>query len=297
MALRESRYSMMAKLGEGTYGVVYEGMDLEKNIKVALKKIRLEMEDEGMPSTALREISVLKTLHHENIVNLLDVVSSSTKLLLVFEFCDYDLKQMLNTTKQPVRGRKLKSFMQQLLKGLAFCHAHRIIHRDLKPQNLLLLGETLKIADFGLARAFQVPLPAYTHEVVTLWYRAPEILMGEKVYSTVVDTWSCGCIMAEMCNRSALFPGDCEIDELFQIFRLLGTPDEKEWPGVTSLPDYKPSFPRWQKKELAKTCKEVDSEGIDLLGKMLRYDPNQRITAASAAKHPWFNELTNPAMP
>eukprot|EP01059_Diplonema_ambulator_P014660 TRINITY_DN255_c0_g1_i2.p1 TRINITY_DN255_c0_g1~~TRINITY_DN255_c0_g1_i2.p1 ORF type:complete len:298 (+),score=132.67 TRINITY_DN255_c0_g1_i2:57-950(+) len=297
MYSKPERYTMTSKLGEGTYGVVYKGRDMEKNITVALKKIRLEMHEEGMPSTALREISVLKTLHHENIVNLLDVVSSSSRLLLVFEFCDYDLKQMMNQTKSPVRGRKLKNFMYQLLKGLAFCHSHRIIHRDLKPQNLLVVGDTLKIADFGLARAFQIPLPAYTHEVVTLWYRAPEILLGEKRYSTVVDTWSCGTIMTEMANRTPLFPGDCEIDELFQIFRLLGTPDEKTWPGVTSLPDYKPVFPKWTGKSLASVCKDVDSLGIDLLGKLLTYDPNERITAVRALKHPWFQDVAAVKMP
>ena len=281
---KESRYNLLNKLGEGTYGVVYKAKDLEKGTTVALKKIKLDTEDEGMPSTALREISVLKALHHENIVNLIDVVSTSTKLLLVFEFCDSDLKQMMNSTRSPVKGRKLKSFMHQLLKGLSFCHGHRIIHRDLKPQNLLIIGDKLKIADFGLARAFQMPLPAYTHEVVTLWYRAPEILLGEKRYSTVVDTWSCGAIMAEMSNRSPLFPGDCEIDELFQIFKVLGTPTEATWPGVTSMPDYKPVFPQWNKKALQSVCKDVDSVGIDLLEKLLVYNPTNRITAASALK-------------
>eukprot|EP01060_Flectonema_neradi_P016098 TRINITY_DN2269_c0_g1_i3.p1 TRINITY_DN2269_c0_g1~~TRINITY_DN2269_c0_g1_i3.p1 ORF type:complete len:294 (+),score=78.62 TRINITY_DN2269_c0_g1_i3:53-934(+) len=291
---KESRYNLLNKLGEGTYGVVYKAKDLEKGTTVALKKIKLDTEDEGMPSTALREISVLKALHHENIVNLVDVVSTSTKLLLVFEFCDSDLKQMMNSTRSPVKGRKLKSFMYQLLKGLSFCHGHRIIHRDLKPQNLLIIGDKLKIADFGLARAFQMPLPAYTHEVVTLWYRAPEILLGEKRYSTVVDTWSCGAIMAEMSNRSPLFPGDCEIDELFQIFKILGTPSESTWPGVTSMPDYKPVFPQWSKKSLQTVCKDIDSVGIDLLEKLLTYNPTNRITAASALKHEWFSEAVMP---
>ena len=156
MQTTAGKYQMMTKLGEGTYGVVYKGCDTTNGRTVALKKIRLETEDEGMPSTALREISVLKTLHHENIVNLLDVVSSSTKLLLVFEFCDSDLKQLMNATKSAIRGTKLKSMMHQLLKGLSFCHSQRIIHRDLKPQNLLITDGVLKIADFGLARAFQV---------------------------------------------------------------------------------------------------------------------------------------------
>ena len=298
------KYTMMQKLGEGTYGVVYKARDTTTGKVVALKKIKLDTEDEGMPSTALREISVLKALHHENIVNLLDVVSTSTKLMLVFEFCDCDLKQMMNQTKMPIKGQKLVSFMHQMLKGLVFCHSHRIVHRDLKPQNLLIVNGVLKIADFGLARSFQVcphpaslfslspppppppphqfPMPAYTHEVVTLWYRAPEILLGERRYSTVVDSWSCGVIMCEMANRTPLFPGDCEVDELFRIFRVLGTPDETTWPGVTSLPDYKPVFPRWAGKKLSDVVPGVDAGGVDLLAKLMAYDPNERMTAIRA---------------
>merc|ERR1719456_1846733 len=160
------------------------------------------------------------------------------------------MKQLWNQTKRPFTGRDLKSFAYQLCLGAAFCHSHRIIHRDLKPQNLLLMGKTLKLADFGLARTFQVPLPQYTHEVVTLWYRAPEILLGEKKYSHTVDSWSVGCIIPEMASRTPLFPGECEIDELYHIFRLLGTPTEATWPGVTDLPDYKPVFPQWRKKPI-----------------------------------------------
>eukprot|EP01061_Rhynchopus_euleeides_P019056 TRINITY_DN3137_c0_g2_i1.p1 TRINITY_DN3137_c0_g2~~TRINITY_DN3137_c0_g2_i1.p1 ORF type:complete len:300 (+),score=145.51 TRINITY_DN3137_c0_g2_i1:182-1081(+) len=290
-----NRYSLEQKLGEGTYGEVYKGFDTVLKIPVAVKKIRSETNSEGIAGTELREISILRNLKHKNVVRMLDVVTYSHKLLLVFECCESDLRQVIK--KGEFRGRRLKSMMHQLLTGLAFCHSHRIIHRDLKPQNLLVTGDVLKIADFGLARAFQVPLPAYTHEVVTLWYRAPEILLGEKRYSTVVDTWSCGVIMPEMATKSPLFPGDCEIDELFQVFRLLGTPDERTWPGVTLLPDYKPVFPKWGRKNLADVCREVDALGIDLLGKLLTYDPSTRITAAVAAQHPWFNELHMASMP
>merc|ERR1719223_283861 len=138
-----------------------------------------------------------------------------------------------------------------MIAGLNFCHARRIIHRDLKPQNLLIdRNGTLKLADFGLARAFGIPVRTYTHEVVTLWYRAPEILLGSKHYSTPVDLWSVGCIFAEMITNRPLFPGDSEIDELFRIFRVCGTPNEELWPGVSSLPDYKPTFPNWSGQAL-----------------------------------------------
>eukprot|EP01018_Ginkgo_biloba_P020448 Gb_39785 [translate_table: standard] len=142
------------------------------------------------------------------------------------------------------------TFLYQILRGIAYCHSHRVLHRDLKPQNLLIdrQSNALKLADFGLARAFGIPVRTFTHEVVTLWYRAPEILLGSRHYSTPVDVWSVGCIFAEMVNQRPLFPGDSEIDELFKIFRVLGTPNEETWPGVTSLPDFKSAFPKWPAK-------------------------------------------------
>ena len=190
-----------------------------------------------------------------------------------------------------------QSYMFQLLRGTAFCHSHGVLHRDLKPQNLLVdrVG-TLKLADFGLARAFTVPIRQYTHEVVTLWYRAPEILLGARQYAPPVDIWSIGAIFAEMVNRRALWPGDSEIDELFRIFRTLGTPDEKSWPGVSAMPDYKATFPRWPKTKLARVVPSLDEVGLDLLQQMLHYDPAKRISAKAAMNHPWFNDLDKAAI-
>jgi len=195
------KYLKIEKVGEGTYGVVYKARDKQTQDICALKKIRLDAEDEGVPSTAIREISLLKELQHPNIVCLKDVVHSENKLHLVFEFLDHDLKKHMDghiaTGGMP--GHMVKSYMYQMLQGIAFCHAHRVLHRDLKPQNLLIdRNGMLKLADFGLARAFGIPVRTYTHEVVTLWYRAPEILLGSKHYSTPVDLWSVGCIFAEM---------------------------------------------------------------------------------------------------
>eukprot|EP00978_Attheya_sp_CCMP212_P014079 scaffold35698_cov63-Attheya_sp.AAC.22 len=195
------RYQKMEKIGEGTYGVVYKAKDRVTGEIIALKKIRLEAEDEGIPSTAIREISLLKELQHPNIVRLYDVVHTERKLTLVFEFLDQDLKKYLDVCDSGLDLPILKSFLYQLLTGVAYCHHHRVLHRDLKPPNLLINREgQLKLADFGLARAFGIPVRSYTHEVVTLWYRAPDVLMGSRRYSTPVDVWSVGCIFAEMAN-------------------------------------------------------------------------------------------------
>ncbi|KAJ1933958.1 Cyclin-dependent kinase catalytic subunit [Linderina macrospora] len=297
MSAKESdtsgRYYKLDKVGEGTYGVVYKARDRKTNQIVAMKKIRLEGDDEGVPSTAIREISLLKELQHENIVRLLDIVYDNAKLYLVFEFLDLDLKKYMDSVGPGgLSPGQVKSYMHQLVKGLAFCHAHRTLHRDLKPQNLLIDQDgMLKIADFGLGRAFGVPLRVYTHEVVTLWYRAPEILMGSRHYSIGMDMWSVGCIFAEMVQRKPLFPGDSEIDEIFKIFRVLGTPTEEIWPEVTKLPDYKPSFPRWQAQDLEAKLPKLDATGIDLLKRMLTYDPAYRISAKQALLHPYFNDV------
>ncbi|XP_045409655.1 cyclin-dependent kinase 2 isoform X3 [Lemur catta] len=260
-------FQKVEKIGEGTYGVVYKARNKLTGEVVALKKIRLDTETEGVPSTAIREISLLKELNHPNIVKLLDVIHTENKLYLVFEFLHQDLKKFMDASALTgIPLPLIKSYLFQLLQGLAFCHSHRVLHRDLKPQNLLINAEgAIKLADFGLARAFGVPVRTYTHEVVTLWYRAPEILLGCKYYSTAVDIWSLGCIFAEMVTRRALFPGDSEIDQLFRIFRTLGTPDEVVWPGVTSMPDYKPSFPKWARQDFSKVVPPLDEDGRSLL--------------------------------
>ncbi|EAW06574.1 cyclin-dependent serine/threonine-protein kinase CDC28 [Aspergillus clavatus NRRL 1] len=303
-------YQKIEKIGEGTYGVVYKARELtHPNRIVALKKIRLEAEDEGVPSTAIREISLLKEMSDPNIVRLLNIVhADGHKLYLVCEFLDLDLKKYMEAlpVSEGGRGKALpdgsalskslglgdamvKKFMAQLIEGIRYCHSHRILHRDLKPQNLLIDRDgNLKLADFGLARAFGVPLRTYTHEVVTLWYRSPEILLGGRQYSTGVDMWSAGAIFAEMCTRKPLFPGDSEIDEIFKIFRILGTPDEIIWPGITSFPDYKPTFPKWKRQELRSLVPGLEEDGIDLLEALLEYDPARRISAKQACMHPYF---------
>lgn len=293
-------YSRIEKIGEGTYGIVYKAVHKETKRTVALKKIRLETEDEGVPSTAIREISLLKELQHPNIVCLEDVLLQEGKLYLVFEYLSMDLKKYMDSipANETMDKMLIKSYLYQVTQAILFCHQRRVIHRDLKPQNLLINSNgVIKLADFGLARAFGIPVRVYTHEVVTLWYRAPEVLLGSPRYSTPVDIWSIGCIFAEMASKRPLFHGDSEIDQLFRIFRTLSTPTEETWPGVTSLPDYKPSFPCWKKNTLPETVRHLDSLGLDLLQKMLVFDPALRMSAKSLLQHPYFLDLDKDSLP
>ncbi|BGP07795.1 Cyclin-dependent kinase catalytic subunit [Rhodotorula toruloides] len=328
-------YERLEKVGEGTYGSVYRCRQVHTGTIVALKKIRLEEEDEGVPSTALREVSVLMELGqstHEGakcIVKLLDVIHVDESLSLVFEFLDLDLKKYMDVaalaaqqassaqtgtvdeegnwsmpmpqqvlphnvkgkgrSKRGLPADLVAKFMSQLLLGLAHLHSRRILHRDLKPQNLLIDKQgNLKIADFGLARAFGVPLRTYTHEIITLWYRPLEVLLGGRHYTTGVDVWSCATIFAEMSTGLPLVPGDSEIDQIFKIFRLMGTPTEQTWPGLKQMPDYKASFPQWRATDLRQLLPEMDDRALHLLNGMLQIDPEKRISAKQALRHHYF---------
>ncbi|KAF5182666.1 kinase domain [Thalictrum thalictroides] len=297
-------YEKLEKVGEGTYGKVYKAKDKTTGQLVALKKTRLEMDEEGVPPTALREVALLQMLSQSlYLVRLLSVEHVDNKkngkplLYLVFEYLDTDLKKFIDSHRKSTPPSSLpptliQSFLYQLCKGVAHCHSHSALHRDLKPQNLLVDKDKglLKIADLGLGRAFTVPLKSYTHEIVTLWYRAPEVLLGTTHYSTAVDMWSVGCIFAEMVRRQALFPGDSELQQLLHIFRLLGTPTEDQWPGVSSLRDWH-EYPQWKPQNLARAVPNLEPEGVDLLSKMLQYDPANRISAKAALDHPYFDSL------
>jgi len=286
------QYDKLEKIGEGTYGIVYKAQNASGDV-FALKTIRLEAEDEGIPSTAIREISLLKELQHPNIVRLCDVLHTERKLTLVFEYLDQDLKKLMDMCEGGLDAGSTKSFLYQLLKGIAYCHQHRVLHRDLKPQNLLINREgSLKLADFGLARAFGIPVRSYTHEVVTLWYRAPDVLMGSRKYSTPVDIWSIGCIFAEMANGRPLIPGKTDEDQLQKTFKLLGTPSEASWPTAVELPDWKSDFPQYEAQPWSSIAPSLDEQGTDLMSKLLQYFPDKRLPARSAMDHEYFVGLS-----
>ena len=214
----------------------------------------------------------------------------------MFEYLDQDLKKYLDVCEGGLEITIVKSFLFQLLTGVAYCHHHRVLHRDLKPQNLLINREgDLKLADFGLARAFGIPVRSYTHEVVTLWYRAPDVLLGSRKYSTPVDIWSIGCIFAEMVNGTPLFKGTSEETQLDIIFRHLGTPNESNFPGLRELPDWKDTFANYPSpSSLHDLVPKLDIDGVDLLTQMLIYDPALRITAQNARQHRFFDSLPEP---
>lgn len=255
-----------------------------------MKKIRLEVEDEGIPHTTLREICFLKQLDHVNIVKLENQVIEPGRLYLIFELIDTDLKKYMSINDDPLPMDLIVSYTSQMLEGLQYCHSNGVMHRDLKPQNILVTRDGgLKIADFGLARHFTPTSKPLTIDVITRWYRAPEILLGCNTYNSSVDIWSVGCIVAEMFTKKPLFPGESEIDQLHKIFKILGTPTVEVWPGLLSLPHWRNSFPEWDKIPFkALMPSTVCVQGTDLIEKMLVYNPVARLSALTALQHPFF---------
>jgi negative regulator of PHO system len=298
MSGTSSQFQQLEKLGEGTYATVYKGKNRALGTYVALKEINLDSE-EGTPSTAIREISLMKELKHENIVTLYDVIHTENKLTLVFEYMDNDLKRYMELHGYNQSGaldpRTVKSFMYQLLRGILFCHDNRVLHRDLKPQNLLISSKgQLKLGDFGLARAFGIPVNTFSNEVVTLWYRAPDVLLGSRNYSTSIDMWSAGCILAEMFTGKPLFSGSSNDDQLLKIFRIMGTPNERTWPGVSSYPNYKSNFALFIPQDFRVLIPNIDNLALDLLQGLLQMRPDTRLSARQALHHAWFDEYNNP---
>ncbi|XP_069503510.1 cyclin-dependent kinase 16-like isoform X1 [Ambystoma mexicanum] len=285
-------YVKLDKLGEGTYATVYKGKSKLTENLVALKEIRLEHE-EGAPCTAIREVSLLKDLKHANIVTLHDIIHTEKSLTLVFEYLDKDLKQYLDDCGNVINLHNVKLFLFQLLRGLAYCHQRKVLHRDLKPQNLLIneKGE-LKLADFGLARAKSIPTKTYSNEVVTLWYRPPDILLGSTEYSTQIDMWGVGCIFYEMTTGRPLFPGSTVEEQLHFIFRILGTPTEETWPGIHSNEEFRSySYPKYRPDSIQNHAPRLDNDGADLLSKLLQFEGKKRISAEEAMRHRCFQTL------
>uniref|UniRef100_A0A1I7RHA7 cyclin-dependent kinase n=1 Tax=Bursaphelenchus xylophilus TaxID=6326 RepID=A0A1I7RHA7_BURXY len=282
-------YKKIFDLGEGTYATVWLGKSLLTGKSVAMKEMRLEHE-EGAPCTAIREVSLLRSLKHANVVTLHDIIYTDRVLTLVFEFVERDLREYMEEIARLISIDNVKLFLVQLLRGLAYCHRRRILHRDLKPQNLLInrLGE-LKLADFGLARAQSIPTKTYSNEVVTLWYRPPDVLLGSTDYTTHIDMWGVGCILFEMLHHKPMFPGQSNEEQLKLIFNMLGTPTMEECPDLCQMPGFKQgNFKKQRAKSLIRQPR-VDAQRADLLEKCLKYDGKKRISALDAMRHPFLD--------
>ncbi|VDM23629.1 unnamed protein product [Hydatigera taeniaeformis] len=232
---------------------------------------------------------------HPNIVRLREVFPHGMGFTLVFDYMSTDLSEILRSIDSPLSEGEVKAYMIMLLRGISFLHSNSIMHRDLKPANLLINSKgILKIADFGLARLFsRQEDKLYSHQVATRWYRAPELLYGARRYTESVDLWAVGCILGELINNSPLFPGENDIEQLWFVIRVLGTPTEKNWPGLTQLPDYnKITFSHCEPVALEDVLLSDSLLARNLLGKFLCYDQNRRISAEKALLHDFF--LTEP---
>lgn len=290
------QYEPVAEIGGSAYGTVYKARDKDSGQFVALKSVRVQTNQNGLPLSTVREVALLRRLEqfdHPNIVRLMDVCATlrtqqETKVTLVFEHVDQDLRTYLE--KAPAPGlpiSQIRDLMQQLLCGLAFLHTNRVLHRDLKPENILVTSRgQVKLADFGLARIYSCHM-ALTPVVVTLWYRSPEVLL-QASYATSVDIWSTGCIFAEMFRRKPLFCGNSEVDQLGKIFAVIGLPSEEEWPSDVTLSHqiFSPQRPQ----PITDCVPEISEMGAKLLLEMLTFDPIRRISALSALEHPFFTE-------
>ncbi|XP_014675835.1 PREDICTED: cyclin-dependent kinase 10-like [Priapulus caudatus] len=292
-----TEFEKLDRLGEGTYGIVYRSRDTKSDEIVALKKMRMEREKDGIPVSGLREINILLNLRQENIVQLKEVAvgKSLDSIFLVMEYCEQDLASLLDNMNSPFSESQVKCIMLQVFTGLDYLHRNYIVHRDLKVSNLLMTDKgCVKIADFGLARKFSLPVDMefpMTPHVVTLWYRAPELLLGAKTQTTAIDVWAAGCILGELLAHKPLLPGRSEIHQLELIITLLGSPSEHIWPDFLQLPLMKNFTLKQQPyNNMRHTFPWLSEAGLRLLNALFIYDPRQRATAEESLENSYFKE-------
>lgn len=260
---------------------------------VALKKIRMEGERDGFPVTAIREIKLLQSLNHDNIVKLQEVMVEKNDCFMVFEYLSHDLTGLLNHPTFKLDHAQKKDLAKQLFEGLDYLHRRGVLHRDIKAANILVSNTgQLKLADFGLARFYAKRGKLdYTNRVITIWYRSPELLLGETQYGPAVDIWSAACVLVEIFTKHAIFPGDGgEINQLDKIYNVLGTPTRKEWPGIVDMQWFELLRPTERKAStFAEKYKErVTPAAFELLSAMFLFDPAARPSASDVLEHPYF---------
>uniref|UniRef100_A0A9J8CC49 Cyclin-dependent kinase 12 n=1 Tax=Cyprinus carpio carpio TaxID=630221 RepID=A0A9J8CC49_CYPCA len=304
------KFDIIGIIGEGTYGQVYKAKDKDTGELVALKKVRLDNEKEGFPITAIREIKILRQLNHRSVVNMKEILTDKQDALdfkkdkgafyLVFEYMDHDLMGLLESGLVSFSHEHVQSFMRQLMEGLDYCHKKNFLHRDIKCSNILLNNSgQIKLADFGLARLYNSEESRpYTNKVITLWYRPPELLLGEERYSPAIDVWSCGCILGELFTKKPIFQANQELLQLELISRLCGSPCPAAWPDVIKLPYFNTMRPKKQyRRRLREEFAFLPTSALDLLDHMLTLDPSRRCTADQALASQFLYDVEPNKMP
>lgn len=292
-------------MGEGTFAVVYRGhLRDDPNQLIAIKKIKVQENfKDGLNVDSIREIKYLQELSHPNLVSLIDVFSTKDQNInLVLEYFPCGtLEDVIRNTNIHYGAADVKAWMGMLTRGVFFCHENFVLHRDIKPNNLLIAADgEVKLADFGLARSFADPFWNMTHQVITLWYRPPELLYGARHYSGAVDVWSIGMVFAELVLRVPFVAGESDLDQLSKICQAIGTPTEENWPGVSSLPNYIHATdsglaPVRDKAGYEAMFPTAGSIGVDLLMSMLKLDPRKRCSAKQILQHNWWKTDPRPS--
>lgn len=281
-------------VGAGTYGKVFKAIHIYTQDKVALKKIRMEGERDGFPITAVREIRLLQHLRHKHVVALQEVMVEKNECFMVFEYLSHDLTGLINHPTFKLTASHKKDLAQQLFDGLDYLHQRGVLHRDIKAANILVSNTgQLKYADFGLARFYTKSRQLdYTNRVITIWYRPPELLLGETQYGPEVDIWSAACVFVEMFTKKAVFPGEGgELSQLDKVYNVLGTPTRSEWPGIIDLPWFELMQPADRRKRVFEAMfKDVFSPAaLELVQWMFKYDPTKRPSAEQVLAHAYFS--------